>query len=373
MNFLCQDKLVKKVVRILELFSCPTKIISGPGSLSALEGLGIGRLFVITDPYFQANGLAARVAAAAKAQATEIFDRVKPDPTLSLAAGATAKAKAFRPDTIVALGGGSAMDLAKAVAFFSGLSPRLIAIPTTSGSGSEVTDFAILTHKDIKHPLVDGSLYPDVAILDSDFLEALPPSLVADGGFDILTHALEAWTAKGANQISDALALSAFCAAYSALPASFAGDKTKRLPIHEAATMVGIAFSQAGLGLCHAMAHSLGALTHLSHGRLNAILLPWVIDTNAHVCADRYGKLATLSGLGVSRQLGSRNLKNALLRLRRDLKMPGSLRCAGVDGRLIDSHREDIVKATLADPCCASNPLPVEDFMVRRILEAIKG
>ncbi len=357
----------------MEFFSCPTKILSGAGSLSALGEMGIQRLFLVTDPYFHQKGLAAKTAEAAKPQASEIFWQVKPDPTLSLAASATARAKAFHPDTIVALGGGSAMDLAKAVAFFSGLSPRLIAIPTTSGSGSEVTNFAILTHKDIKHPLVDDCLYPDVAILDSDFLKDLPPTLIADGGFDILTHALEAWVARGAGQASDALALSAFCAAYSALPASFAGDKTKRLAIHEAATMAGLSFSQAGLGLCHAMAHALGALTHLSHGRLNAMLLPWVMDANAHVCADRYGKLATLSGLGVSRQLGSRNLKNALLRLRRDLKMPGSLRAAGVDIRLVDSHREDIVKATLADPCCASNPLPVEDFMVRRILEAIKG
>ncbi len=357
----------------MQSFSCATKIISGSGSISALGEMGIGRLFLVTDPFFEKQGTAAKVAGAAKAKATEIFDRVRPDPTLSLAAAATARAKAFRPDTIVALGGGSAMDLSKAVAFFSGLGARLVAIPTTSGSGSEVTDFAILTHKEVKHPLVDPSIRPDVAILDSDFLMELPASLIADSGFDILTHALEAWVAKGAGQISDALALAAFCTAYSALPASFAGDKSKRLAIHEAATMAGMSFSQAGLGLCHAMAHALGGLTHLPHGRLNAILLPWVMDTNAHACGERYGKLAALAGLGVSHQLGSRYLKNALLRLRRDLKLPGSLRAAGVDIRLVDSHREDLVNATLADPCCASNPLTVEAFMVRRILEAIKG
>lgn len=361
------------MVHILELFSCHTKIISGAGSMDALGEMGIRRLFLVTDPYFETGGVAAKAAAASKAEAWEIFSGVKPDPTLSLAAAATAKAKAFAPDAIVALGGGSAMDLAKAVAYFSGLSPKLIAIPTTSGSGSEVTDFAILTHKDIKHPLVDASLRPDVAILDSRLLEDLPPSLIADSGFDILTHALEAWVAKDHGCVSDALALASFTAAYSALPASFAGDKSKRLAIHEAATMAGMAFSQAGLGLCHAMAHSLGGITHLPHGRLNAILLPWVMEINAYACGDRYGKLAALAGLGVSRQLGTRYLKNALLRLRRDLKLPGSLRAAGVDVRLVDSHREDIVNATLADPCCAANPITVEDYMVRRILEAIKG
>ena len=357
----------------MELFSCATRIISGPGSISALAEMGIKRLFLVSDPFFEDKGVAAQVAASAKAEQTEVFSGVKSDPTLSLAAAATAKAKAFRPDTIVALGGGSAMDLAKAVACFSGLFPRLVCIPTTSGSGSEVTDFAILTHKDIKHPLVDPSIRPHAAILDSELLQDLPPSLIADSGFDILTHALEAWVARGAGAVSDALALSAFRAAYSHLSASFAGDKSKRLAIHEAACMAGMAFSQAGLGLCHAMAHALGGITHLPHGRLNAILLPWVIDTNAQLSGERYSRLAALSGLGVSRQLGSRYLKNALLRLRRDLKLPGSLREAGVDIRLVESHREDIVNATLADPCCASNPLTVEAFMVRRVLECIKG
>ncbi len=356
----------------MEIFSCSTKIISGPGSLSALEGLGIQRLFLVTDPFFQSNGLAAKVAAMAHAQAVEVYADVKPDPTLTLAADATAKAKAFAPDTIVALGGGSAMDLSKAVAFFSGKEARLVAVPTTSGSGSEVTDFAILTHDQVKHPLVDASVRPEVAILDGDLLTHLPASLIADGGFDIITHALEAWVAKNAGSISDSLAQSAFVTALTCLPGSYAGDRSQRLKIHEAATMAGLAFSQAGLGLCHAMAHTLGGLTHLPHGRLNGILLPWVLEVNAHAAGEKYGRLCTQAGLGVSRQLGVRNLKNALLRLRRELKMPDSLRCAGVDIRLVENHREQIVNATLADPCCATNPVAVDGATVRKILEAIK-
>ncbi len=356
----------------MESFSCGTKIISGPGAISALGEMGIQRLFLVTDPFFHTNGVASKVAAVAKPQAVEVFTGVKPDPTLSLAASATAKAKDFKPDAIVALGGGSAMDLSKAVAFFSGEFPKLIAIPTTSGSGSEVTDFAILTHKDVKHPLVDESIRPQVAILDSGLLQTMPPSLIADSGFDILAHALEAWVGKNAGSFSDALALSAFTAAFSALPASFAGDKSQRLKIHEAATMAGMAFSQAGLGLCHAMAHALGGLTHVPHGRLNAILLPHVMDINAHGAAQRYGRLAILAGLGTSQQMGLRSLKNGLLRLRRDLKLPGTLREAGVDFRLVESHREELVNATLRDPCCDTNPVAVEAFMVRRILEAIK-
>ncbi len=355
----------------MEVFSCKTKIISGPGAVSALGELGVKRLFLVTDPFFEKSGTAGRIAQSAKAQAVEVYAGVKPDPTLSLAASATARAKAFGPDAIVALGGGSAIDLAKAVAFFSGGGARLIAIPTTSGSGSEVTDFAILAHKDVKHPLVDESLRPEIAILDSDLLMELPPSLIADAGFDILTHALEAWAGRNAGAISDSLAFSAFLTAFSGLVASYTGDKQRRLAIHQAATMAGMAFSQAGLGLCHAMAHALGGLTHLPHGRLNAMLLPWVLDLNAHAAADRYGALAALAGLGTSRQMGVRNLKNGLLRLRRELKMPATLHEAGVQPGLVERHREQIVTATLADPCCATNPITVEGYMVRRILEAI--
>ncbi len=258
------------------------------------------------------------------------------------------------------------------MAFFSGKQPRLIAIPTTSGSGSEVTDFAILTHKDVKHPLVDDSLQPSVAILDADLLQTMPPSLIADSGFDIIAHALEAWVGKNAGAFSDALAQSAFSAAFSGLVASFCGDTTQRLRLHQAATMAGLAFSHAGLGLCHALSHSLGALTHLPHGRLNAILLPHVVDTNAHAAQERYARLACLTGLSSSHQMGVRSLRNGLLRLRRELKLPASLREAGVDAKIVDSHRRQIVEAVLADPCCATNPITVEAFMVRRILEAIK-
>ena len=132
----------------------------------------------MTDPYFIKNGTAKRVAELAKAEKTEIFHKIMPDPSVELAAEGTALVKELKPDTIVALGGGSAMDCAKAMAYFSGLSVRLVAIPTTSGSGSEVTDFAILTHGNVKHPLVDSRIRPDIAILDSDLLRELPASLV---------------------------------------------------------------------------------------------------------------------------------------------------------------------------------------------------
>lgn len=354
-------------------FSCKTKIYAGAGAVCALEKLEIKRLFLVSDPFFAKNGTAQSVAAAAKAEAVEIFDGVQPDPTVTLAAEGTARVKAFGPDVIVALGGGSAMDCAKAMAYFSG-GTRLVAIPTTSGSGSEVTDFAILTHNSVKHPLVDSRLRPEIAILDDDLLSGMPVSLVADGGFDVLTHALEAFTAKNATPITDALALDAFCTVFGALPASFAGRTAVRPRIHMAATMAGMAFTQAGLGLCHSIAHSLGGAFHIPHGRLNAILLPAVISCNAYTAGEKYARLARAAGMGGSADtVAVRNLRNGLIRLRTELKLPATLAQAGVEPRQVWHNMDALVDAALADPCCATNPIKPEDFMVRKVLEEVTG
>ena len=358
----------------MERFSCKTTIISGPGAISALAELEPQRLFLVTDPYFAKNGMAQQVADASKARQVEIFDKVQPDPTVELAAEGTARLREFGADTVVALGGGSAMDCAKAMHYFSKDSAKLAAIPTTSGSGSEVTDFAILTHNGVKHPLVDERLRPDVAILDSGLLQELPKSLIADSGFDVLCHAVEAVGATGAGEMTDLLAREAFSAAYAALPASYAGHKEVRLKVHRAATMAGLAFTQAGLGLCHAMSHALGGAFHVPHGRLNAILLPSVITCNSHAAGHKYAQLARAAGLsGSADSVAVRNLRNGLVRLRRELELPETLAQAGVAPRDVWSRAGEIVKAVLEDPCCRSNPMPVDDFLVRRILEEVTG
>ncbi len=358
----------------MDEFDCKVKVVSGAGAVQRLADFGARRLFLVSDPFFYKNGTAQRVAEASGAEHVEIFHEVQPDPTVELAAEGTARLKAFGADLIVALGGGSAMDCAKAMAFFARDDAKLVAIPTTSGSGSEVTDFAILTHNKVKHPLVDKRLRPCMAILDSDLLQELPPSLVADAGFDVLTHAVEAYVATDAGAFSDMLAQEGFRSAYGALPASFAGRKEVRLKVHQAATMAGMAFTQAGLGLCHAMAHSLGGMFHVPHGKLNAVLLPSVVATNAHVAGAKYAQLARACGMGgTADTIAVRNLRNNLVRLRRELKLPETLAQAGIAPARVRSATGDIVKATLADPCCETNPMKVEDFLVRRILEEVTG
>ena len=358
----------------MEEFSCKTKIISGSGTISALGRLEAKRLFLVTDPYFMKNGTAQQVAKASGCDQVEIFDKIQPDPTVELAAEGTARLKAFCPDLVVALGGGSTMDCAKAMSYFSKGQHKLAAIPTTSGSGSEVTDFAVLTHNKVKHPLVDRRLRPDLAILDSDLLQQLPKPLIAQTGFDVLTHAVESYVARQSGTMTALYAREAFSSAYAALPASYAGNQSVRLKVHLAATMAGMAFTQSGLGLCHAMAHALGGMFHVPHGTLNAVLLPSIIACNAHVAGSKYAELARAAGIGGSADtVAVRNLRNSLIRMRKELNLPETLAQAGIAPRLIWENVRELVRGILADPCCKDNPMEVEDFLVRRILEEVTG
>ena len=357
----------------MEQFSCRTKILAGTGAISSLASIKARRLFLVTDPYFMKDGTARRVAEAAKAEVYEIFDGVEPDPSVELAARGAAKVRAFKPDLIVALGGGSALDCAKAFSYFGG-SCTLAAIPTTSGSGSEVTDFAILAHGGVKHPLVDPKLQPDYAILDDDLLRNLPKSLIADSGFDVLAHALEACGGRNGGWFTDCLARESFRLAYQTLPKSYAGDKSLRLSMHKAATMAGLAFNQAGLGICHALSHALGGAFHVPHGRLNAILLPAVLEANAPHAPEKYAALARHAGFNASSDtMAIRDLKNGLVRLRRQLELPQTLAQAGVDIPKLRQQEQQIISAALADPCCGTNPVKPEAHILRQILAQVMG
>ena len=355
---------------MMKEFSCKTRIVADAAAAQVLKARNFGKILVVSDPFFAKNGTAALLGQ--QARSYQIFDQVVPDPSVSLVAEGTARLLEFDPDALVALGGGSAMDCAKAMLYFSGKNIPLIAVPTTSGSGSEVTDFAILTHDGVKHPLVDAALCPDMAILDGNLVESLPPALIADSGFDVLAHALEAWVGKNANPITDALALNAFRTVYANLQASFSGDKSVRLPIHAASTMAGLAFTQAGLGACHALSHALGGMFHVPHGRLNAILLPAVIAHNG--ASARYAVLSRMAGIGGSSDMMAlRNLKNGLIRLRSQLNLPGTLAQAGVTPGELRDKTEQIIAAALRDPCCETNPTAVTETLLRDILQEVAG
>lgn len=348
-------------------FSCNTKIVFG--GCEILREYGFQKILVVTDAFFQKNGMAEKVGRLAPQY--EIFSEVLPDPSVELVAKGTARVKEFQPDAVVALGGGSAMDCAKAMVFFSGVKCIFAAIPTTSGSGSEVTDFAILTHENVKHPLVDRALQPDIAVLDEGLLQNLPASLIADSGFDAVSHAVEAFAAENHTPMSDALAAGALRILLEDLPKSFHGDTRVRLQIHAASTMAAMAFSQAGLGACHALSHSLGGAFHVPHGRLNAILLPKVMEENG---AHRYALLGRMTGLGgESDFVAVKNLKNAVMHLRKELRLPETLAAVGVSPKNLHSCLEDVVSAAKADACCETNPVPVTADYLRKVLSMVQG
>ena len=353
---------------------CKTRIVAGTDALDWLNSQQCACLLVVTDPYFMENGKAEDIARRVQAKKREYFYNIRPDPTVELAAEGTALMRQLKPDLLIALGGGSAMDTAKAMVYFAGEGVKFVAIPTTSGSGSEVTNFSVLTHGAVKHPLIDHKMQPDVAILAEELVEKLPPALVAEGGFDVLSHALESFVSTKANPITQALAGNAFSVVFAGLSGSFRGDLRMRGKIHLASTMAGLAFSQSGLGLCHALSHSLGGVLHLPHGKLNAILLPEVITANAVVAGTEYGKLARMAGLGSSADsIGVRNLRSGLIRMRKELNMPATLREAGISPQKLWHHGNEIVEAAMKDPCMAANPVRMDTFQLRRILEKISG
>lgn len=358
----------------MDIFSCKTKLYAGSGSVKALAHWRSRRLFLVADPYFIRNGMANQLTDAAGADAVSHFSRTEPTPTVTLAMEGAACLHDFAPDLVAALGGGSTLDLAKSIVFFSKTDSPLVAIPTTSGTGAEVTNSVFLTHNRVKRKLTDARLLPDGAILDDEFLKSLPRPLIAGGGFDVLAHGLEAVAAKNAGAMTDLLAREAFHLAYAYLPASFNGRQDVRLSVHRAATLAALAYSQSGLGLCHALSHALGDVFPLPHGVLNAMLLPSVIACNARAVGHKYAELARSAGIsGSSDALAVRNLCNGLVRLRGDLGIPHTLTQAGVSHRQLWRHTREIVAAALSDPCCLTNPIPVDDFLLRRLLDEITG
>lgn len=262
------------------------------------------------------------------------------------------------------------MDCAKAMLLFGKKLGALgeitfAAVPTTAGTGSEVTSFAVLTDpvRGIKYPLVDDELLPDQAILDPALLAGVPPAVTADTGMDVLTHAAEAYVAKGASPYSDALAEKAFTLAWENLRPAWEsqGESRAKRQMLLASNLAGMAFNAAGLGLCHSLAHSLGGKFHVPHGRLNALIFPHVLRFNAAVkeAAAKYGQLARLCGLAPN----PRALAAGWNRLRSQLKLPDRLAACGVETKQLHAALDELTAAALGDLCAPANPrsAPAED------------
>ncbi|WP_370979747.1 bifunctional acetaldehyde-CoA/alcohol dehydrogenase [Agaribacterium sp. ZY112] len=386
----------------------PKSIYFRKGALPvALEELkDAKRAMIVTDNFLYSNGYVDNVLETLHCYniETDVYYEVEADPTLKVVNKGVDKLKAFQPDVIIAIGGGSPMDAAKimwvmyehpevrfedlALRFMDirkriykfpkmGEKAQLIAVPTTSGTGSEVTPFAVVTDEntDIKYPIADYELTPNMAIIDPDFVMDMPPSLCAFGGVDALTHALEAYVSVFANEFTNGQALEAIRLLFKYLPSSYKNGKNDpkaREKVHYAATMAGIAFANAFLGVCHSMAHKLGSHFHVPHGLANALLISETIKYNAvdnpvkqgtfpqykyPQAKLRYAKVADYLGLGGNTLDEKVDLLVAAVEgLKAELDIPTSIRGAGVNEREFLEKVDLLSEEAFDDQCTPANP-----------------
>ena len=302
----------------------------------------------------------------------ELFDQIVPNPKVDLVSNGVSRILEYQPDTVIALGGGSAIDSGKAIRFIytkmSGAEkPLCIAIPTTSGTGSEATSFAVISDPSVgsKYPLVDDQMLPDVALLAPSLTVSVPPHVTADTGLDVLTHAVEAFVSPMANDFTDALAEKAVHLVFEYLPRAVKNgqDIEARERMHNASCMAGMAFNNASLGLCHGMAHAMGELLHLSHGRSNAMLLPHVIAFNAGLGEQgdfpvraRYTTLAKLAGCCCyTETVAVQSLVNKINDLMTEVGLPRKLE-SEEHRTCVREHLDKLEQAALADRCTAGDP-----------------
>ena len=321
---------------------------------------------------------------------TQLFEGIEPDPSIETVFRGAEAMRAFEPDVIVAIGGGSPIDAAKAMWVFYEHPEKtfedikdpftipvlrnkaiFVAIPSTSGTATEVTAFSVITDykTDIKYPLADFEITPDIAILDTDIPLTMPKKLTAHTGMDALTHAIEAYVAAARSNFSDALALQAISDIYDSLVASYYGDKAAREKMHIAQCMAGMAFSNALLGIAHSLAHKTGAVFHIPHGCCNAILLPSVIEFNAKVCAERYAAIARHIGLpGKTDEQLTNALVDSIKALNKKLDIAQTYKENGVSEELLQEHADAIAANAVLDPCTGSNPRKIDKEQMKEVL-----
>ena len=393
----------------MQWFKIPPKIYFEKGSVEYLSQMpDISRAFIVTDPTMVKLGYVDKVLYYLRRRGaychSEIYDDVEPDPSVATIRKGVQAMRDFAPDVIIALGGGSAIDAAKGMWLFYehpetsfdglklkfldirkrafqfpelGKKSKLVAIPTTSGTGSEVTAFSVITDKEngnIKYPLTDYELTPDVAIIDPQFVSTMPAATTAITGLDVLTHAIEAYVSVMASDYTDGLAMSAIELTFEYLPRSYqngAADLEAREKMHNASCIAGMAFTNAFLGLNHSMAHKLGGEFHVAHGLANAILLPYVIRYNAekptkfptfpkysHFVADqKYARIARHLGLGGANDAESvANLANAVRSLCKSLDIPTTIAQCGVEEQAFLSRLRPLSENAFADQCTTANP-----------------
>ena len=367
----------------MEQFGVKSKVIMGDNLAELVDGMK--RVFVVTDSFMAQSGKVDYVTAKLDKAKIDyiVFSDIAGEPDIDMVSAGAEQLMKFVPDTVICLGGGAAIDAAKAIVYFARKAGgsddvQFVAIPTTSGTGSEVSRFAVITDKSkgVKYPLVDDSLLPDIALLDAQLVLSAPPVITADTGIDVFTHAVEAFVSKGRNDFTDACAEKAIKLVNHHLMECYKnpGNLDARQGMHNASCLAGIAFSNAGLGLNHGMAHAMGARFHIPHGRANGILLPYVMSFNAG-CVDqltptakRYAQISRLLRLDTNniRQSALTMIRTARTFIKR-MNMPSTIEEAGVTKEQFEAELDAMAEAAFADGCTASNPREVTVEQIKEI------
>ena len=357
-------------------FLLKPRICFGQDALSALRDVSAHQALLVTDQAMVKFGLAARVTEilGERGIALQIWDDVVADPDIATVVRGMKLMDSRYPDLVVALGGGSVIDAAKAVIFALAQTrpdagrerPCFVAIPTTSGTGSEVTSFSVVKAHAEKLVLVDPSLLPDIAILDPTLVASVPPAITADTGMDVLCHALEAYVSTAASDFSDALAEKVVQQVFRYLPTCWrnGGDLLAREKMHNASCMAGMAFTNASLGVTHSLAHALGGVFRVPHGRANALLMASVVAWNADVngqcdtnAARKYARLAHLLDLPAHTvREGVASLLVAIETLKEEMQMPAGIGATAVDAADFERRLPEMVGQALRDSCTPTNP-----------------
>ena len=360
-----------------------TKIRSGETAMSYLGTYKNKTVYIVCDKFMAENGSINKVVSAIDSSCRiEIFDQAIPDPTTEVVGNGLNMGVRVQPDILIAFGGGSAIDTAKGIIYFGmngGLmkKPVFITIPTTSGTGSEVTSATVITDVETKskHLIADDDILADVAILDPALTLSVPPAVTANTGMDVLTHALEAYVAKGANVFSDALSEKAVELLLDALLVCYRdGSCLKaRSKMHEASTLAGMAFNTAGLGVNHSIAHQLGGTFHIPHGLANAMLLTRVIDYNCQdkQVMDKYAAMVykvKLAGITTPPQTAVEILKEVIRAMMAAMNMADSIEKAGVDRGEYLSQLDHMTENALRDNCLKTTPREIGAGEIRHIL-----
>ena len=423
-NLINVKRVAKRRVN-MQWFKVPEKIYFEAGSIAYLEKMpDISKAFIVTDKSMVDLGYVNKILYHLRKRQqyvhAEIFSEVEPDPSFDTINRGVEQMRHFQPDVIIALGGGSPIDAAKGMWLFYeypeadpegmklkfmdirkrtykfpklGKDCKMVAIPTTSGTGSEVTSFAVITDKtkNMKYPLADYELTPDVAIVDPDLVMTLPKGITADTGMDVLTHAIEAYVSNMASDYTDGLAEKAIELVYKYLPIAYEDgtNRVAREKMHNASCIAGMAFTNAFLGVNHSLAHKLGGEFHIPHGRANAIILPYVIKYNAtkptkfvsfpkyeyFIADQKYADLSRRMGFkALTNEEGVNSLIQEIQKLMERLNIPKTLRDVGIGEEEFLSKVDYLADKAFEDQCTTANPrLPLVSELKQILLDAYYG